>query len=237
MSFGHWTFLRILWEHDGLTQRALSEEAGVMEPTTFTALKAMERLGTSRAGRCPRTGRTSTCSSRRRARAQGEAGAAREDVNRVRGDRHRAGVTSRAAARSYSPSSRTSRATRPRGEFRAPPSSTASSRASPRRPRSAPRREARRAAPPSRSNVHIPWCLRKALTDDFNSHEQRGDRVRNRVLSMRWWPTSRRAADVWGRPPAHDLHRRRERRASSSPSIERLLPRYRTPSWSIPRPK
>lgn len=45
VSFGHWTFLRILWEHDGLTQRALSEEAGVMEPTTFAALKAMERLG------------------------------------------------------------------------------------------------------------------------------------------------------------------------------------------------
>jgi MarR family transcriptional regulator, organic hydroperoxide resistance regulator len=46
VSFGHWTFLRILWEGDGLTQRELSERAGVMEPTTFTALKAMERLGT-----------------------------------------------------------------------------------------------------------------------------------------------------------------------------------------------
>ena len=45
VSFGHWTFLRILWEHEGLTQRELSEEAGVMEPTTFSALKAMERLG------------------------------------------------------------------------------------------------------------------------------------------------------------------------------------------------
>jgi DNA-binding MarR family transcriptional regulator len=45
VSFGHWTFLRILWEHDGLTQRALSEEAGVMEPTTFSAMKAMEQLG------------------------------------------------------------------------------------------------------------------------------------------------------------------------------------------------
>lgn len=45
VSFGHWTFLRILWEGDGLTQRALSVEAGVMEPTTFTALRAMERLG------------------------------------------------------------------------------------------------------------------------------------------------------------------------------------------------
>lgn len=45
VSFGHWTFLRILWEKDGLTQRELSREAGVMEPTTFTALKAMESRG------------------------------------------------------------------------------------------------------------------------------------------------------------------------------------------------
>ncbi len=45
VSFGHWAFLRILWERDGLTQRELSNLAGVMEPTTFTALKAMERLG------------------------------------------------------------------------------------------------------------------------------------------------------------------------------------------------
>ena len=45
MPFGHWTFLRILWERDGLTQRELSDEAGVMEPTTFAALRAMEELG------------------------------------------------------------------------------------------------------------------------------------------------------------------------------------------------
>jgi DNA-binding MarR family transcriptional regulator len=45
VSFGHWTFLRILWEGDGLTQRELSDQAGVMEPTTYSALKAMERLG------------------------------------------------------------------------------------------------------------------------------------------------------------------------------------------------
>lgn len=45
VSFGHWTFLRILWVEDGLTQRELSARAGVMEPTTFTALKTMERLG------------------------------------------------------------------------------------------------------------------------------------------------------------------------------------------------
>jgi MarR family transcriptional regulator, organic hydroperoxide resistance regulator len=45
VSFGHWSFLRILWDTDGLTQRELSERAGVMEPTTFSALAAMEKLG------------------------------------------------------------------------------------------------------------------------------------------------------------------------------------------------
>ena len=45
VSFGHWTFLRILWVNDGLTQRELSESAGVMEPTTFSAVKAMEATG------------------------------------------------------------------------------------------------------------------------------------------------------------------------------------------------
>jgi DNA-binding MarR family transcriptional regulator len=45
VSYGHWTFLRILWACEGLTQRELSAQAGVMEPTTFSALKAMEQLG------------------------------------------------------------------------------------------------------------------------------------------------------------------------------------------------
>lgn len=45
IPFGYWTFLRVLWETDGLTQRELSDRAGVMEPTTFTALKTMQRLG------------------------------------------------------------------------------------------------------------------------------------------------------------------------------------------------
>jgi DNA-binding MarR family transcriptional regulator len=45
VSIGHWTYLRALWQTDGLTQRELSEEAGVSDPTTFTALKAMERRG------------------------------------------------------------------------------------------------------------------------------------------------------------------------------------------------
>ena len=45
VPLGHWTFLRILWEKDGITQRELSEQAGVMEPTTFAAVKAMDALG------------------------------------------------------------------------------------------------------------------------------------------------------------------------------------------------
>ncbi len=45
VSFGHWAFLRVLWERDGLTQRQLSEEVGVMEPTTAAALRALEKLG------------------------------------------------------------------------------------------------------------------------------------------------------------------------------------------------
>lgn len=43
--YGHWTLLRILWRADGMTQRQLSEQAGVMEPTAFAALQAMEKLG------------------------------------------------------------------------------------------------------------------------------------------------------------------------------------------------
>jgi DNA-binding MarR family transcriptional regulator len=45
VSFGHWAFLRVLWVGDGLTQRELSERAGVMEPTTYSAINTMERLG------------------------------------------------------------------------------------------------------------------------------------------------------------------------------------------------
>ncbi len=45
VSLGQWTFLRILWETDGVTQSELSELAGVMQPTTFAAVTAMEKLG------------------------------------------------------------------------------------------------------------------------------------------------------------------------------------------------
>lgn len=43
--YGHWTFLRILWQTDGLTQRQLSEQAGVTEPSTLLALRSMEAAG------------------------------------------------------------------------------------------------------------------------------------------------------------------------------------------------
>jgi DNA-binding MarR family transcriptional regulator len=45
VPFSHWTFLRILWEQDGMTQRELSVEAGVMEPTTANVVRQMEEKG------------------------------------------------------------------------------------------------------------------------------------------------------------------------------------------------
>ena len=42
---GHWTFLRVLWERDGITQRELAIQAGVSEPATLAALRAMEKAG------------------------------------------------------------------------------------------------------------------------------------------------------------------------------------------------
>src|SRR5207302_9234955 len=45
VPLGHWTFLRILWERDGITQRGLSDEAGFTEPTTAAAPRAMPAVG------------------------------------------------------------------------------------------------------------------------------------------------------------------------------------------------
>jgi DNA-binding MarR family transcriptional regulator len=45
IAYGHWTFLRILWREDGISQAELSQLAGVMAPSTFAAMQAMERLG------------------------------------------------------------------------------------------------------------------------------------------------------------------------------------------------
>jgi DNA-binding MarR family transcriptional regulator len=53
VSFGHWTFLRILWARDDLTQRELSDEAGVMESSTHAAIKSMEKLGYVRRTQVP----------------------------------------------------------------------------------------------------------------------------------------------------------------------------------------
>lgn len=45
VPFGHWAFLRILWQDDGLTQRELAELAGMSEPTTLAAIRIMEQAG------------------------------------------------------------------------------------------------------------------------------------------------------------------------------------------------
>lgn len=45
VTMGMWFFLRALWEEEGLTQRELSRRIGMMEPTTVSALAAMERRG------------------------------------------------------------------------------------------------------------------------------------------------------------------------------------------------
>lgn len=42
---GQWYFLRVLWIHDGLSQRELSARVGMMEPTTVIALRSMEKAG------------------------------------------------------------------------------------------------------------------------------------------------------------------------------------------------
>ena len=53
IRYGHWTFLRILWQADGLTQRQLSEQAGVSEASAATVLRAMEKLGYLRREKMP----------------------------------------------------------------------------------------------------------------------------------------------------------------------------------------
>jgi len=45
IPIGQWNYLRILWKKEGLTKKEISTEAGVMEPSTFIALKAMEEAG------------------------------------------------------------------------------------------------------------------------------------------------------------------------------------------------
>jgi DNA-binding MarR family transcriptional regulator len=42
---GMWYFLRVLWAEDGLTQSEISRRVGTMDPTTLTAISAIERAG------------------------------------------------------------------------------------------------------------------------------------------------------------------------------------------------
>lgn len=45
VTLGMWYFLRALWQQDGVTQSELSRSIGTMEPTTQSAIVAMERSG------------------------------------------------------------------------------------------------------------------------------------------------------------------------------------------------
>jgi DNA-binding MarR family transcriptional regulator len=65
---GHWVFLRILWQDDNLTQRELSDRAGLRDPTTFAAVKAMEKLGLVRRRINPKNRREVRVSLTKRAR-------------------------------------------------------------------------------------------------------------------------------------------------------------------------
>jgi DNA-binding MarR family transcriptional regulator len=41
VSFGHWSILRVLWQQDGITQKEISLQTGLKEPTVHTALKSL----------------------------------------------------------------------------------------------------------------------------------------------------------------------------------------------------
>ena len=45
VNYGHWSVLRVLWVRDGLSQRDLSERAGITDSTTFAVIKSLQALG------------------------------------------------------------------------------------------------------------------------------------------------------------------------------------------------
>lgn len=45
VNYGHWSVLRVLWVKDGLSQRDLSEQAGITDSTTFAVVKSLDALG------------------------------------------------------------------------------------------------------------------------------------------------------------------------------------------------
>ena len=40
-----WYYLRVLWEHDGISQRELTDRVGFMQPNTVSALQTMQKAG------------------------------------------------------------------------------------------------------------------------------------------------------------------------------------------------
>ncbi|NJN51981.1 MAG: MarR family transcriptional regulator [Gammaproteobacteria bacterium] len=45
ISQGMWFYLRVLWEHDGISQKELSERTGVVGPSTVGAIARMQAMG------------------------------------------------------------------------------------------------------------------------------------------------------------------------------------------------
>ncbi len=45
VNFGGWSYLRVLWREDGLTQRELTNRSGLMQPNTNAALKQLSKRG------------------------------------------------------------------------------------------------------------------------------------------------------------------------------------------------
>jgi DNA-binding MarR family transcriptional regulator len=45
VNFGSWSYLRVLWREDGLTQRELTNRSGLMQPNTNAALKQLSKRG------------------------------------------------------------------------------------------------------------------------------------------------------------------------------------------------
>jgi MarR family transcriptional regulator, organic hydroperoxide resistance regulator len=43
LNSGHWYFLRVLWEREGMIQSELSAQVGIMTPATVSALNTLEK--------------------------------------------------------------------------------------------------------------------------------------------------------------------------------------------------
>jgi DNA-binding MarR family transcriptional regulator len=82
LSIGTFPALLVLWEGDGLTQRALCERLAIEQPTMANTLARMERDGLIRRGKDPADGRVQRIWLTDAARAlEGPATAAAEAVN------------------------------------------------------------------------------------------------------------------------------------------------------------